>query len=164
MHQMREHGTPGHRPCRAACRRLDRPFSSRPGSSGRRGYMDRLGKCKRRVDRATPHALAARLAHRMFTSDGLRRTRPRASAGNSIRPRGAALSTPSARNAVADFPRLLLARNSQITCGLLYRSSEARTGEQQEGAMRVRVATGGRLLGLDTGDWSTLIAGSMLAG
>jgi hypothetical protein len=31
--------------------------------------------------------------------------------------------------------------------------------------MRVRVATDGRrLLGLDTGDWSTLIAGSMLAG
>jgi hypothetical protein len=30
--------------------------------------------------------------------------------------------------------------------------------------MRVRVATDGRLLGLDTGDWSTLIAGFMLAG
>jgi hypothetical protein len=34
----------------------------------------------------------------------------------------------------------------------------------KEGAMRVRVAASGRLLGLDTGDWSTLIAGSMLAG
>jgi hypothetical protein len=30
--------------------------------------------------------------------------------------------------------------------------------------MRVRVAVDGRLLGLDTGDWSTLLAGSMLAG
>ena len=56
-------------------------------------------------------------------------------------------------------------RNSQITFGLLYQWSKARTGEsKKEGAMRVRVATDGRLLGLDTGDWSTLIAGSMLAG
>jgi hypothetical protein len=31
------------------------------------------------------------------------------------------------RNAVADFPQLLLVRNSQITCGLLYRLSEAIT-------------------------------------
>jgi hypothetical protein len=30
--------------------------------------------------------------------------------------------------------------------------------------MLVRVAANGRLFGLDTGDWSTLIAGSMLAG
>jgi hypothetical protein len=68
-------------------------------------------------------------------------------------------------NRVADFPQLLPARNSQITIGLLYQCSEARTGEsKKEGAMRVRVATDGRLLGLDTGDWSTLIAGSMLAG
>jgi hypothetical protein len=58
----------------------------------------------------------------------------------------------------------LRARNSQITSGLLYRSCEARTGEEKEGAMRVRVATDGRLLGLDIGDWWTLIAGSMLAG
>jgi hypothetical protein len=65
---------------------------------------------------------------------------------------------------VADFPQLLRPRNSQITSRLLYRSSEARTGEKKEGAMRVRVAVDGRLLGLDTGDWSTLIAGSMLAG
>jgi hypothetical protein len=30
--------------------------------------------------------------------------------------------------------------------------------------MRVRVAANARLLGLDTGDWWTLIAGSTLAG
>jgi hypothetical protein len=30
--------------------------------------------------------------------------------------------------------------------------------------MLARVAIDGRLLGLDTGDWSTLIGGSMLAG
>jgi hypothetical protein len=30
--------------------------------------------------------------------------------------------------------------------------------------MRVRVATDGRLLGLDTGDWWTLLAGSTLVG
>jgi hypothetical protein len=41
---------------------------------------------------------------------------------------------------------------------------EAITGEEKEGAMRVRVTTDGRLLGLDIGDWWTLIAGSMLAG
>jgi hypothetical protein len=39
------------------------------------------------------------------------------------------------------------------------------TGERKkEGAMRVRVATDGRLLGLDIGDWWTLLAGSTLAG
>jgi hypothetical protein len=41
---------------------------------------------------------------------------------------------------------------------------QARTGEEKEGAMRVRVTTDGRLLGLDIGDWWTLIAGSTLAG
>jgi hypothetical protein len=41
---------------------------------------------------------------------------------------------------------------------------QARTGEEKEGAMRVRVAIDGRLLGLDIGDWWTLIAGSTLAG
>jgi hypothetical protein len=35
---------------------------------------------------------------------------------------------------------------------------------RKEGAMRVRVAIDGRLLGLDIGDWWTLIAGSTLAG
>jgi hypothetical protein len=67
-------------------------------------------------------------------------------------------------NPVADFPQLLLARNSQITWRLLYRLSEARSGQKQEGAMRARVAMDGRLLGLDTGDWWTLIVGSTLAG
>ena len=38
------------------------------------------------------------------------------------------------------------------------------TAEEKEGAMRVRVTTDGRLLGLDIGDWWTLIAGSTLAG
>jgi hypothetical protein len=66
--------------------------------------------------------------------------------------------------AVADFPQLLPARNSQITWPLLYQASTTTTGPEQEDAMRVRVAADGRLLGLDTGDWSTLIAGSMLAG
>jgi hypothetical protein len=65
--------------------------------------------------------------------------------------------------AVADFPQLLPTRNSQITWPLIYRLSRTTTGQKQEGAMRVRVAADGRLLGLDTGDWSTLIAGSMLA-
>jgi hypothetical protein len=41
---------------------------------------------------------------------------------------------------------------------------QARIGEEKEGAMRVRVTIDGRLLGLDTGDWWTLIAGSTLAG
>jgi hypothetical protein len=44
------------------------------------------------------------------------------------------------------------------------RMMQARTGEEKEGAMRVRVTTDGRLLGLDIGDWWTLIAGSTLAG
>jgi hypothetical protein len=35
---------------------------------------------------------------------------------------------------------------------------------KKEGAMRVRVAIDGRLLGLDIGDWWTLLAGSTLAG
>jgi hypothetical protein len=65
--------------------------------------------------------------------------------------------------AVADFPQLLPTRNSQITWPLIYRLSRTTTGQKQEDAMRVRVAADGRLLGLDTGDWSTLIAGSMLA-
>jgi hypothetical protein len=38
------------------------------------------------------------------------------------------------------------------------------TDEEKEGAMRVRVTTDGRLLGLDIGDWWTLIAGSTLVG
>jgi hypothetical protein len=38
------------------------------------------------------------------------------------------------------------------------------TGEEKEGAMRERVAIEGRLLGLDIGDWWTLLAGSTLAG
>jgi hypothetical protein len=37
-------------------------------------------------------------------------------------------------------------------------------GTKKEDAMRVRVTTDGRLLGLDIGDWWTLIAGSTLAG
>lgn len=58
MHQMREHGTPGHRPCRAAGSPWrSRPFSSRPGSSGRRGYRDDGGKCKRGPS-AGPHQRA----------------------------------------------------------------------------------------------------------
>jgi hypothetical protein len=66
---------------------------------------------------------------------------------------------------VADFPQLLPLRNSQISARLLYGScKQARTGEEKEGAMRVRVAIDGRLLGLDIGDWWTLIAGSTLAG
>jgi hypothetical protein len=36
--------------------------------------------------------------------------------------------------------------------------------KKKRGAMRVRVTTNGRLLGLDIGDWWTLIAGSTLAG
>jgi hypothetical protein len=44
------------------------------------------------------------------------------------------------------------------------RMMQARNGEEKEGAMRVRVTTDGRLLGLDIGDWWTLIAGSTLAG
>jgi len=36
--------------------------------------------------------------------------------------------------------------------------------KKKEAAMRVRVTTDGRLLGLDIGDWWTLIAGSTLAG
>ena len=36
--------------------------------------------------------------------------------------------------------------------------------KKKRGAMRVRVTTDGRLLGLDIGDWWTLIAGSTLAG
>jgi hypothetical protein len=41
---------------------------------------------------------------------------------------------------------------------------QAKTGGRREAAMRVRVTTDGRLLGLDIGDWWTLIAGSTLAG
>jgi hypothetical protein len=41
---------------------------------------------------------------------------------------------------------------------------QAKTGGRKEAAMRVRVTTDGRLLGLDIGDWWTLIAGSTLAG
>jgi len=50
---------------------------------------------------------------------------------------------------------------SVATC---YTDSGLRTGEEKEGAMRVRVTTDGRLLGLDIGDWWTLLAGSTLAG
>src|SRR5689334_7920183 len=52
---------------------------------------------------------------------------------------------------VADFPQLLPLRNSQISPHLLYRTCKQETDEQKEGDMRVRVATDGRLLGLDTG-------------
>jgi len=65
---------------------------------------------------------------------------------------------------VADFPQLLPLRNSQISARLLYRSCKQEPGEEKEGAMRVRVAIDGRLLGLDIGDWWTLIVGSTLAG
>jgi hypothetical protein len=43
-------------------------------------------------------------------------------------------------------------------------SLQARTDEQKEGAMRVRVAIDRRLLGLDIGDWWTLLAGSTIVG
>jgi hypothetical protein len=39
-----------------------------------------------------------------------------------------------------------------------------RTDEQKEGDMRVRVAIDRRLLGLNIGDWWTLLAGSTLVG
>ena len=45
-----------------------------------------------------------------------------------------------------------------------YTDDANNTDEEKEGAMRVRVTTDGRLLGLDIGDWWTLIAGSTLAG
>ena len=45
-----------------------------------------------------------------------------------------------------------------------YMDRGAINGEEKEGAMRVRVTTERRLLGLDIGDWWTLIAGSTLAG
>jgi hypothetical protein len=41
---------------------------------------------------------------------------------------------------------------------------QATGGTKKEDAMRVHVTTDGRLLGLDIGDWWTLIAGSTLAG
>jgi hypothetical protein len=64
---------------------------------------------------------------------------------------------------VADFPQLLPLRNSQISSRLLYKRCKQEP-EEKEAAMRVRVTTDGRLLGLDIGDWWTLIAGSTLAG
>ncbi|MBV8825878.1 MAG: hypothetical protein JO220_12910 [Hyphomicrobiales bacterium] len=65
---------------------------------------------------------------------------------------------------VADFPQLLPRRNSQISPHLLYETCKQEPAKNKEGAMRVRVTTDGRLLGLDIGDWWTLIAGSTLAG
>ncbi len=65
---------------------------------------------------------------------------------------------------VADFTQLLPLRNSQINYGLLYRACKQEPAKKKRGAMRVRVTTEGRLLGLDIGDWWTLIAGSTLAG
>jgi hypothetical protein len=65
---------------------------------------------------------------------------------------------------VADFPQLLPLRNSQISSRLLYGGCKQEPAKNKEDAMRVRVATDGRLLGLDIGDWWTLIAGSTLAG
>jgi hypothetical protein len=65
---------------------------------------------------------------------------------------------------VADFPQLLPLRNSQITSRLLYGRCKQEPAKEKEGAMRVRVTTDGRLLGLDIGDWWTLLVGSTLAG
>jgi hypothetical protein len=65
---------------------------------------------------------------------------------------------------VADFPQLLPLRNSQISSRLLYKRCKQEPAKKKRGAMRVRVTTDGRLLGLDIGDWWTLIAGSTLAG
>ena len=44
-----------------------------------------------------------------------------------------------------------------------YNDDANNTDEEKEGAMRVRVIDG-RLLGLDIGDWWTLLVGSTLAG
>jgi hypothetical protein len=45
-----------------------------------------------------------------------------------------------------------------------YTDHASKDRRRKEDAMRVRVAIDGRLLGLDIGDWWTLIAGSTLAG
>jgi hypothetical protein len=45
-----------------------------------------------------------------------------------------------------------------------YTKRASKNRRKKEGDMRVRVATDGRLLGLDIGDWWTLLAGSTLVG
>jgi hypothetical protein len=62
------------------------------------------------------------------------------------------------------FPNCCLPATAKSPSACYTDARKREPANQKEGAMRVRVATDGRLLGLDTGDWSTLIAGSMLAG
>jgi hypothetical protein len=144
MRQMREHGTPGHKAL------LRRGFAARPsvqlptGSSGSRGYREGKGKSKPR-----PHPL------RLCPGCGLdgARSVPKIDS-NSL----------DGNQACCQFSSTVAAPQQPNQSAPAIPIMQAKTGGRKEAAMRVRVTTDGRLLGLDIGDWWTLIAGSTLAG
>src|ERR1700751_4677171 len=138
MRQMREHGTPDHQALPRRGWRRDRPFSSRP-------------------DRAEAGVIGA---GRKNASDSLgRKSKRRRALTSKID------SNPlDGHKACCRFSSTVAPPQQPNQFPPVIRMMQGRTGEEKEGAMRVRVATDGRLLGLDIGDWWTLIAGSTLAG
>jgi hypothetical protein len=142
MRQMREHGTPGHKALSRRRWRHDRPFSSRPDRA-EAGVIGTGGE--NASARAAPTA-ADRNA-------GSQRATPKIES-----------NLLGANQACCRFSSTVAPPQQPNHFAPAIPSMQARTGEEKEGAMRVRVSTDGRLLGLDIGDWWTLIAGSMLAG
>ena len=136
MRQMREHGTPGHKtlPCCPEGRH-GRPFSSRPGRAEGGRYRDRRGKCKRAPGIGGPWR-----SMRKIESNSL-----------------------DLNQACCRFSSTVAAPQQPNQLSPAIQMMRARTDEEKEGAMRVRVIDG-RLLGLDIGDWWTLLAGSTVAG
>lgn len=113
MRQMREHGTPG----------PIGPAASPAGGATVRSAPDR--------DRAEGGVIG--IGGENASTRAARAEVPAKVTQDLSATSAAARTDARVRKGVADFPQLLPARNSQITFGLLYRCSEARTGESKRG-------------------------------